>query len=97
MLASSILRMVIVRIPEDHGWVPTYPTSGTAIEFQFLSLFVVVSFLKVRVRARFADPVTLRHRRYWFAIRLPDNRHHLLFREPALPHCSLRIGSQSLN
>jgi hypothetical protein len=37
------------------------------------------------------------HRRYWFAIRLADNRHHLLFREPTLPHCSLRIGSQSLN
>ena len=52
MLAFSILRMVIVRIPEDYGWVPAYPTSGTAIEFQFLSLFVIVSFLKVRVRAR---------------------------------------------
>ena len=52
MLAFSILRMVIVRIPEDHGWVPAYPTSGTAIEFQFLSPFVIVSFLKVRVRAR---------------------------------------------
>jgi hypothetical protein len=25
--------------PEDQGWVPAYPTSGTAIEFQFLSLF----------------------------------------------------------
>jgi hypothetical protein len=33
MLAFSILRMVIVRIPEDYGWVPAYPTSGTAIEF----------------------------------------------------------------
>jgi hypothetical protein len=32
--------------------VPAHPTSGTAIEFQFLSLFVAVSFLKVRVRAR---------------------------------------------
>jgi hypothetical protein len=52
MLAFSILRMVIVRIPEDYGWVPAYPTSGTAIEFQFLSPFVIVSFLKVRVRAR---------------------------------------------
>jgi hypothetical protein len=38
----SIL-MVIVRI---------YPTSVTAIEVQFLSLFVTVSFLKVRVRER---------------------------------------------
>jgi len=38
--------------PEDQGWVPAHPTSGTAIEFQFLSLFVTVSFLKVRVRAR---------------------------------------------
>ena len=36
---------VIVRIPEDHRWVPAYPTSGIAIEFQFLSLFVTVSFL----------------------------------------------------
>ena len=62
MLASSILRMVIVRIPEDHGWVPAYPTSGTAIEFQFLSLFVVVSFLKVRVRARARKAVSVRSR-----------------------------------
>ena len=31
------------------------------------------------------------------AIRLTDDRHHLLSREPRLPHCSLRIGSQSLN
>src|SRR6516162_8635669 len=60
MLAFSILRMVIVRIPEDHGWVPTYPTSGTAIEFQFLSLFVIVSFLKVRVRARARKAVSVR-------------------------------------
>src|SRR6516164_3422362 len=60
MLASSILRMVIVRIPEDHGWVPAYPTSGTAIEFQFLSLFVIVSFLKVRVRARARKAVSVR-------------------------------------
>ncbi len=55
MLASvrcfSIL-MVIVHIPDDQGWVPAYPTSGTAIEFQFLSLFVTVSFLKVRARTR---------------------------------------------
>ena len=36
--------------PEDLGWVPAHPTSGTAIEFQFLSLFVTVSFLKVRAR-----------------------------------------------
>ena len=27
-----------------------HPTSGTATEFQFLSLFVTVSFLKVRAR-----------------------------------------------
>src|SRR6516165_7616952 len=60
MLASSILRMVIVRIPEDHGWVPAYPTSGTAIEFQFLSLFIIVSFLKVRVRARARKAVSVR-------------------------------------
>jgi hypothetical protein len=49
-LARSVL-MVIVRMHEDRGWMPAYPTSGTAIEFQFLSLFVTVSFLKVRVRA----------------------------------------------
>ena len=59
MLASSILRMVIVRIPEDHRWVPAYPTSGIAIEFQFLSLFVIVSFLKVRVRARARKAVSV--------------------------------------
>src|SRR6516164_9741163 len=60
MLAFSILRMVIVRIPEDHGWVPAYPTSGTAIEFQFLSLFVIVSFLKVHARARARKAVSVR-------------------------------------
>ena len=60
MLASSILRMVIVRIPEDHRWVPAYPTSGIAIEFQFLSLFVIVSFLKVRVRARAHEDMCIR-------------------------------------
>jgi hypothetical protein len=32
----------------------------------------------------------------WLAIRLADDRHNLLFREVALPHCTLRIGSQSL-
>jgi len=58
-LARSIL-MVIVRIPEDQGWVPAYPTGGTAIEFQFLSLFVIVSFLKVRVRARARKAVSVR-------------------------------------
>jgi hypothetical protein len=29
-----------------------------------------------------------------FAIRLADSRKHLLFREPTLPHCFLRIESQ---
>jgi hypothetical protein len=38
-----------------------YPTSGTAIEFQFVSLFVTVSFLKVRARAR-ARAQGLEHR-----------------------------------
>src|SRR5262249_5857738 len=37
-----------------------------------------------------ADPVPLGHRRYWFAICLADDCNHLLFREPTLPHCSLR-------
>jgi hypothetical protein len=46
----SIL-MVIVRI---------YPTSGTAIEVQFLSLFVTVSFLKVRVRAHARKEASIR-------------------------------------
>jgi hypothetical protein len=27
----------------------------------------------------------------------PDDRHHLLFHKPTLPHCSLRIGSASLS
>jgi hypothetical protein len=36
---------------DPHGHRPI-PTGGTAIEVQFLSLFVTVSFLKVRVRAR---------------------------------------------
>ena len=35
--------------PHDHR--PYIPTSGTTIEVQFLSLFVTVSFPKVRVRA----------------------------------------------
>jgi hypothetical protein len=43
--------MVIVRI---------YPTSGTAIEVQFLSLFVTVSFLKVRVRAHARKEASIR-------------------------------------
>ena len=48
------------KLPEDYGWVPAYPTSGTAIEFQFLSPFVIVSFLKVRVRARARKAVSVR-------------------------------------
>jgi hypothetical protein len=44
-----------------------------------------------------ADAVPLGHRRHRIAIRLPDDRHHLLFRKSSFPHCSLRIGSQSLN
>jgi hypothetical protein len=40
--------------------------------------------------------VPLRNRRHLVAIRLPDDGHHLLFREPRLSHRSLRIGSQSL-
>src|SRR6266566_7498213 len=43
-----------------------------------------------------AEPVPLGNRRHRIAIRLADDRHHLLFREPRLPHRSLRIGSQSL-
>src|SRR6516225_508539 len=43
-----------------------------------------------------ADPVPLRHRRNLVAIRLADDRNHLLFREPTFAHCSLRIGSESL-
>jgi len=30
------------------------------------------------------------------AIRLADDRDHLLFRETRFAHCSLRVGSQSL-
>jgi hypothetical protein len=41
--------------------------------------------------------VPLGHRRHRFTIRLPDDRDHLLFRKTSFPHCSLRIGSQSLN
>jgi hypothetical protein len=44
-----------------------------------------------------ADAVPLGHRCHRIAIRLPDDRHHLLFRKTSFPHCSLRIGSQSLN
>jgi hypothetical protein len=46
-----------------------------------------------------ADPVPLAHHRPWLAIRLADDRDHLLFRETRFAHfahCSLRIGSQSL-
>src|SRR5215813_4091288 len=43
-----------------------------------------------------ADPVPLGHHRYRLAIRLADDRDHLLFRETRFAHCSLRIGSQSL-
>jgi enolase len=31
-----------------------------------------------------------------FAIRFPQDRHHLLVRKPALAHVCLRIGGQSL-
>jgi hypothetical protein len=41
--------------------------------------------------------VPLGHRRHWFAIRLADDRDHLLFRKTRFAHRSLRIGSQSLN
>ena len=44
-----------------------------------------------------ADAVPLGHGCHRIAIPLPDNRHHLLFRKTSFPHCSLRIGSQSLN
>src|SRR5271166_989895 len=44
-----------------------------------------------------ADVLPLGHRRPRIAIRLSDDRHHLLFRKSSFPHCSLRIGSQSLN
>src|SRR6266487_3432932 len=43
-----------------------------------------------------ADPVPLGHRRNLIAIRLADDRDHLLFRESTFAHCPLRIGSQSL-
>jgi hypothetical protein len=43
-----------------------------------------------------ADAVPLGHYRYRLAIRLADDRDHLLFRETRFAHCSLRIGSQSL-
>ena len=43
-----------------------------------------------------ADAVPLGNPRNRFAIRLADDRDHLLFRETRLAHCSLRIGSQSL-
>src|SRR5215469_1883704 len=43
-----------------------------------------------------ANPVPLGDRRHRLAIRLPDDRDHLLFRETCFAHCSLRIGSQSL-
>jgi hypothetical protein len=32
-----------------------------------------------------------------WSIHLADDSNHMLFREPCLPHRSLRIGSQSLN
>src|SRR5512139_746001 len=44
-----------------------------------------------------AGPVPLGNRRYRFAIRLAEDRHHLVFRKTRFAHCSLRIGSQSLN
>jgi len=43
-----------------------------------------------------ADPVAPRHRRHRIAIRLPDDRDHLFFREPRFAHRSLQSGSQSL-
>ena len=44
--------------PHDHR--PDIPMSGTTIEVQFLSLFVTVSFLKVRVRARAHEDMCIR-------------------------------------
>src|SRR6185436_16334388 len=44
-----------------------------------------------------ADAVPLGDGCHRIAIPLPDDRDHLLFRKTCFPHCSLRIGSQSLN
>ena len=49
--------------------------------------------LTPRVDRLFADPVPLGHRRHWFAIRLADDRDHLLFRKTRFAHRSLRIGA----
>jgi hypothetical protein len=43
-----------------------------------------------------ANTVPLGDHRHLIAIRLADDRNHLLFRETRFAHCSLRIGSQSL-
>ena len=50
-----------------------------------------------RCRSPVRNRVPFRHFRNWIAISFPDDRYHLLFRKPSLPHCSLRFGSQSLN
>src|SRR4029079_8807751 len=44
-----------------------------------------------------ADAVPRGLRCHRIAIPLPDDRDHLLFRKTSFSHCSLRIGSQSLN
>lgn len=52
--------------------------------------------LAPRVDRLLANPVSLGHLRDRVPIRLADNPHHLLVREPRLPHRSLHPGSQSL-
>src|SRR5262245_21399663 len=49
--------------------------------------------LTPRVNRLLADSVPLGDHRDRVAIRLADHRHHLLFRETRLAHCSLRSGA----